>query len=111
MTKQEMQNKLDRKDISGVGVKVTFNFSSGETGVIYYFYEDFENDKGVDRVAKHFSDLINKGKVRKAEYIYSQPKRFDLERQSRDDRPALMMADQRMEEEGYDERNLCNLQQ
>lgn len=71
MTKQEMQNKLDRKDISGVGVKVTFNFSSGETGVIYYFYEDFENDKGVDRAAKHFSDLINKGKVRKAEYIYS----------------------------------------
>ena len=70
MTKQEMQ-KLDRKDISGVGVKVTFNFSSGETGVIYYFYEDFENDKGVDRAAKHFSDLINKGKVRKAEYIYS----------------------------------------
>ena len=71
MTKQEMQNKLNRKDISGVGVKVTFNFSSGETGVIYYFYEDFENDKGVDRAAKHFSDLINKGKVRKAEYIYS----------------------------------------
>lgn len=71
MTKQEMQNKLNRKDISGVGVKVTFNLSSGKTGVIYYFYEDFENDKGVDRAAKHFSDLINKGKVRKAEYIYS----------------------------------------
>ena len=68
MTKQEMQNKLNRKALSGVGVKVTFNFSSGETGVIYYFYE---NDKGVDRAAKHFSDLINKGKVRKAEYIYS----------------------------------------
>jgi hypothetical protein len=71
MTKQEMQNKLNRKDISGVGVKVTFNFSSGETGIIYYFYEDFENDKGVDRAAKHFSGLINKGKVRKAEYIYN----------------------------------------
>ena len=54
MTRQEMQNKLDRKDISGVGVKVTFDFSSGETGTTYYF-----------------SDLINKGKVRKAEYIYS----------------------------------------
>ena len=65
MTRQEMQNKLDRKDISGVGVKVTFDFSSGETGTTYYFYEDFEDDKGVDRAARHFSDLINKGKVRK----------------------------------------------
>lgn len=111
MTKQEMQNKLDRKDISGVGVKVTFDFSSGETGTTYYFYEDFEDDKGVDRAARHFADLINKGKIRKAEYIYSQPKRSTLERQPRDDLPALMMADQRMEEEGYDERNLCNLQQ
>lgn len=83
MTRQEMQNKLDRKDISGVGVKVTFDFSSGETGTTYYFYEDFEDDKGVDRAARHFSDLINKGKVRKAEYIYSQPKRSDLERQLR----------------------------
>ena len=71
MTKQEMQNKLDRKNISRVGDKVTFKFATGETGVINYGYEDFENDKGVDRAAKHFSDLINKGKVRKAEYIYS----------------------------------------
>jgi len=29
-----------------------------------------------------------------------KPKRSTLERQPRDDRPALMMADQRMEEEG-----------
>ena len=100
MTKQEMQNKLNRKDISGVGIKVTFNFSSGETGVIYYFYEDFENDKGVDRAAKHFSDLINKGKVRKAEYIYSQPKRSTMERQPRDGRPALMMADRTIRKDG-----------
>ena len=33
--------------------------------------EDFENDKGIDRATKHFSNLINKGKIRKAEYIYS----------------------------------------
>ena len=44
-------------------------------------------------------------------YIKYQPKRSTLERQPRDDLPALMMADQRMEEEGFDERNLCNLQQ
>ena len=49
--KQEMQNKLNRKDISGVGVKVTFNLSSGKTGVIYYFYEDFENE---NNNFKHF---------------------------------------------------------
>lgn len=66
MTKQEMQAKLDRKDITGVGVKVTF----GDNDIIYYFYEDFEDSKGVDRAAKHFADMINKGKVRKAEYIY-----------------------------------------
>lgn len=66
MTRQEMQNKLDRKDITGVGVKVTW----GDNNIIYYFYEDFENSKGIDRAAKHFSNMINKGKVRKAEYIY-----------------------------------------
>ena len=98
MTRHEMQNKLNRKDISGIGVKVTFNFSSGETGVIYYFYEDFENDKGIDRATKHFSNLINKGKIRKAEYIYSQPKRSP-ERQPRDGLPALMMADHNEESE------------
>lgn len=67
MTRQEMQNKLDRKDITGVGVKVTL--TDGQTR--YYFYEDFEDSKGVDRAAKHFSNMINKGKVRKAEYIYN----------------------------------------
>lgn len=66
MTRQEMQNKLDRKDITGVGVKVTL--WNGDTR--YYFYEDFEDSQGVDRAAKHFADMINKGKVRKAEYIY-----------------------------------------
>ena len=71
MTRQEMQNKLDRKDITGVGVKVTW----GDNNVIYYFYEDFEDSKGVDRASKHFANMINKGKVRKAEYIYNQPKR------------------------------------
>lgn len=67
MTRQEMQNKLDRKDITGVGVKVTL----ANNNTIYYFYEDFDGSKGVDRAAKHFSGMINKGKVRKAEYIYN----------------------------------------
>ena len=71
MTRQEMQNKLDRKDITGVGVKVTW----GDNNVIYYFYEDFEDSKGVDRASKHFANMINNGKVRKAEYIYKQQER------------------------------------
>ena len=67
MKRYEMQAKLNRKDITGVGVKVTL--ANGETR--YYFYEDFEDSRGVDRAAKHFSNMINKGKVRKAEDIYN----------------------------------------
>lgn len=66
MTKQEMQAKLNRKDIAGVGVKVTL--WNGETR--YYFYEDFDDSKGIDRAAKHFESKINNDRVRRAEYIY-----------------------------------------
>lgn len=66
MTRQEMLAKLNRKDITGVGVKVTlWNYDTR-----YYFYEDFTDSKGVDRAAKHFTKMINMDKVRKAEYIY-----------------------------------------
>lgn len=67
MTRQEMQAKLNRKDIAGVGVKVTL--WDGDTR--YYFYEDFEDSKGVDRAAKHFSNEINHDRVRRVEYIYN----------------------------------------
>lgn len=67
MERQEMQAKLNRKDITGVGVKVTF--WNGDTR--YYFYEDFEENKGVDRAARHFANAINNGRVRRAEYIYN----------------------------------------
>ena len=66
MSKQEMIAKLERKDLHGVGVKVLYS----DGCEIFYFYEDFENNKGVDRASKHFANLINKGKVRKAEYFY-----------------------------------------
>lgn len=66
MTKQEMRNKLNRKDITGVGVKVT----TKNNNTIYYFYEDFEDNKGIDRASKQFANAINNGKIRKAEYIY-----------------------------------------
>lgn len=67
MTKESMIAKLNRKDISGVGVKVT----TSEGYEIYYFYEDFGKDKGVDRAARQFQNAIDRGTVRKAEYIYS----------------------------------------
>lgn len=67
MTKESMIAKLNRKDITGVGVKVT----TCEGLEIYYFYEDFEEDKGVDRAARQFQSAIDRGAVRKAEYIYN----------------------------------------
>ncbi|MBQ6887221.1 MAG: hypothetical protein IJN54_06885 [Lachnospiraceae bacterium] len=66
MSKIEMIAKLQRKDLQGVGVKALYS----DGCEIFYFYEDFENDKGIDRASKHFENLINKGKVRKAEYFY-----------------------------------------
>ena len=67
MTREEMQAKLNRKDIAGVGVKVTLRNNDTR----YYFYEDFEDSKGVDRASKHFANEIKNGRVRRAEYIYN----------------------------------------
>lgn len=66
MTLSQMQAKLKRKDLNGVGVKVTFTNNI----IQHYFYEDFENDNGVDRASRQFQKLIDAGKVRKAEYFY-----------------------------------------
>lgn len=67
MTRQEMQTKLNRKDITGVGVKVIL----WNNDTRYYFYEDFEDSKGVDRAAKHFANAINNDRARRVEYIYN----------------------------------------
>ena len=66
MEKIEMIAKLQRKDLQGVGVKVLY----ADGCEMFYFYEDFGDDKGINRASKHFENLINKGKVRKAEYFY-----------------------------------------
>ena len=66
MTKESMIAKLNRKDITGVGVKVT----TSEGYEIYYFYEDFGEDKGIDRAARQLQNAIDRGTVKKAEYIY-----------------------------------------
>lgn len=66
MTKESMIAKLNRKDITGVGVKVT----TASRNEIYYFYEDFGEDKGINRATRQFQRSIDRGTVRKAEYIY-----------------------------------------
>lgn len=66
MNKQTLLNKLDRRDLPGVGCVVYY--TDGCKG--YNFYEDFSDSNGIDRAAKDFSDLIDKGRVRCVEYIH-----------------------------------------
>ena len=65
MTRQEMQNKLDRKDISGVGVKVTFDFSSGETGTTITFMKTLKMIKVLIEQQGIFQILSIKGRSEK----------------------------------------------
>lgn len=65
MNKQDLINKLNRRDLPGVGCIA--HYTDGMK--IYYFYEDFENDKGLDRAKRHFSHLIKAGKVDHVDYI------------------------------------------
>jgi hypothetical protein len=66
MNKQTLLNKLNRRDLPGVGVVVT----NKDNSITYYFYEDFSDDKGIDRASRHFGEMIDKGLVRRAEYIH-----------------------------------------
>ena len=63
MTNLEMITKLQREDLKGVGVRATYIDDS----IHYYFYEDFGEDKGVDRASRHFHS--NK-KIKCMEYFY-----------------------------------------
>lgn len=71
MRYSEMLAKLHRKDISGVGVAATYQ--NGNT--LYYWYEDFEDSKGIDRADRHFIPMIERGKIRKVDYFYQGGKR------------------------------------
>ena len=66
MDKQALINKLNRLDLAGVGAVV--RWKDGAT--TYNFYEDFGNDKGIDRAARQHETLINAGKVVRVDYIY-----------------------------------------
>lgn len=65
MNKQDLINKLNRRDLPGVGCIA--HYTNGMK--IYYFYEDFENDKGLDRAKRQFDCLIKAGKVEHVDYI------------------------------------------
>lgn len=66
MTKESMLLKLNRPDLNGVGAIAT----TPEGTKQYYFYEDFENDKGIDRAQRQFDYFINLGRWSKVEYIH-----------------------------------------
>lgn len=66
MTKIEMLNKLNRKDLQGVGMVVT----TSDDRKTYYFYEDISDSNGIDRASRQAQYYIDLGRWKKAEYIY-----------------------------------------
>ena len=66
MNKQALIDKLNRHDVNGVGCVVMWS----DGNKTYNFYEDFENDNGINRAARQFQYLIDAGKVRRVDYIY-----------------------------------------
>lgn len=67
MNKQDLIAKLNRRDLPGVGAVATWE----DGHKTYHFYEDFDTDKlGIDRAARDFSREIDRGNVRRVEYIY-----------------------------------------
>jgi len=67
MNKQDLLNKLNRRDLPGVGC-VVYHTDGRKT---YNFYEDFSSaDMGIARAERQFTDLIEKGYVRRVEYIH-----------------------------------------
>ncbi|NBI10238.1 hypothetical protein D1641_09475 [Colidextribacter sp. OB.20] len=66
MTREQLNAKLDRKDISGIGVECV----SPNGNTIYYFYEDFDGPAdGIKRAMKQLYPLMNKGKIAKLTFI------------------------------------------
>ena len=70
------KNKFDRmmKTVPGVGVTVKNRF--GEK--VYYFYEDFEDDPGIDRAMDQMYAALYEGKIKSVAFHASNA--FDLDR-------------------------------
>ncbi len=66
MTREELNAKLDRTDISGIGVECV----TADGSEILYFYEDFDGPAtGIERAMKQLYPLMNKGKLQKLTFI------------------------------------------
>ena len=62
----EMATKLQREDISGTGVRVTYL----DGAVVCYFYEDFGEDKGIERAERDFMQLKLAKKAKSIDYFH-----------------------------------------
>lgn len=71
MELKEMYRKLALYE--GVGVIATRYDGTTQN----YFYEDFSDSKGIDRAQETFTDLINKGIIKRADYIYNNKDLFE----------------------------------
>lgn len=66
MTKEQLNAKLNLKDISGIGVRCV----SADGAEIYYFYQDFDGPaSGIKRAMKQLYPLMDKGKIQKLTFI------------------------------------------
>lgn len=66
MTREQLNAKLDRKDMTGIGVECVN--ANGNT--VYYFYEDFDGPAdGIKRAMSQLYPLMHKGKIAKLTFI------------------------------------------
>lgn len=62
----EMATKLQREDISGIGVRITYL----DGAVVCYFYENFGEDRGRERAERDFMQLKLAKKAKSVEYFH-----------------------------------------
>ena len=66
MTREQLNAKLDRTDISGIGVECV----SADGSAVCYFYQDFDGPAdGIQRAMKQLYPLMDKGKIQKLTFI------------------------------------------
>ncbi len=66
MTREQLNAKLDRTDISGIGVECV----SANGSTVCYFYQDFDGPAdGSQRAMKQLYPLMDKGKIQKLTFI------------------------------------------
>lgn len=69
MDKKHMEYLMETRN--GTGVEII----TSDNAAIYYFYEDFENDPGIDRATKQFINGVSSGLFNKVTLFPSKKKR------------------------------------